>query len=87
MRVSGEHDDHDAYFCKFATAVQPSLHLLALSPTGEHHIAEDLVQTALIRTYSRWPRLRVQEPLAYARRIIVNAHRDRWRRDRGRENS
>jgi RNA polymerase sigma-70 factor (sigma-E family) len=85
MRVNGERDDHDASFCKFATAAQPSLHLLALSLTGDHHGAEDLVQTALIRTYSRWPRLHAQEPLAYARRIIVNAHRDRWRRDRGRE--
>jgi RNA polymerase sigma-70 factor (sigma-E family) len=82
---NGERDDHEASFCAFATSAQRGLYLLARSLTGEHHSAEDMVQTALIRTYSRWSRLRHQEPLAYARRIVVNAHRDRWRRDRGRE--
>jgi RNA polymerase sigma-70 factor (sigma-E family) len=85
VRETGDRSDHDASFCEFATAAQRGLYLLAFSLTGDHHTAEDLVQTALVRSYSRWHRLRTQEPHAYARRIVVNAHRDRWRRDRGRE--
>jgi DNA-directed RNA polymerase specialized sigma24 family protein len=35
--------------------------------------AEDLVQETLLRTAKRWPRMkRMDYPLAYARRILVN---------------
>jgi len=53
--------------------------------TADPGLAEDLVQTALMRTHTRWPRLRGQDPFRYARRVITNANIDRWRRDRGRE--
>ncbi|MGI8625367.1 MAG: SigE family RNA polymerase sigma factor [Geodermatophilaceae bacterium] len=43
--------------------------------TGNRASAEDLVQTALFRTYRRWERLEDQsDPLAYVRRAMVNAH-------------
>ena len=45
---------------------------------GDRGHAEDLVQTALLRTARRWSRAR-QNPEAYARRVVVNLARDRWR--------
>lgn len=43
--------------------------------TGNRAGAEDLVQTALCRTYVRWDRLDDRgDPTAYVRRVMVNAH-------------
>jgi len=75
----------DAAFRDFVTTHETSLLRLALVLTTNRSAAEDLVQTALMRTYSRWGRLRAQDPLAYTRRTLTNANIDRWRRDRGRE--
>ena len=57
-----------------------------LLTAGDRHLAEDLVQTALVRLYTAWPRLR-DNPVAYAHRVIINAHidvtrRPWWRRER-----
>jgi RNA polymerase sigma-70 factor (sigma-E family) len=46
--------------------------------TGDHHRGEDLVQTALTKVYLKWGR--IDAPLAYARRALVNAHIDQSRR-------
>jgi RNA polymerase sigma-70 factor (sigma-E family) len=46
--------------------------------TGDHHRGEDLVQTALIKLYVKWGR--IDAPLPYARRALVNAHIDQTRR-------
>jgi RNA polymerase sigma-70 factor (sigma-E family) len=75
----------DASFESFVHAHHASLFRTALLVTGNPDTAQDLVQTALARVYARWSRLRDEEPAAYARRIVVNAHRDVWRRNRGRE--
>jgi RNA polymerase sigma-70 factor (sigma-E family) len=45
---------------------------------GDRGHAEDLVQTALLRTARRW-RTAQQQPEAYARRVLVNLAKDRWR--------
>lgn len=45
---------------------------------GDRGHAEDLVQTALLRTARRWRTAR-QHPEAYARRVVVNLAKDRWR--------
>lgn len=45
---------------------------------GDRGHAEDLVQTALLRTARRWGRAR-RQPEAYARRVVVNLAKDRWR--------
>jgi RNA polymerase sigma-70 factor (sigma-E family) len=50
----------------------------ALLLCGDHGHAEDLVQTALLRTARRWSAAR-RDPDAYARRVVVNLARDRWR--------
>jgi RNA polymerase sigma-70 factor (sigma-E family) len=46
--------------------------------TGDHHRGEDLVQTALIKVYLKWGK--IDTPLPYARRALVNAHIDQTRR-------
>jgi RNA polymerase sigma-70 factor (sigma-E family) len=50
----------------------------ALLLAGDYQDAEDLVQVALLRLASRWPAAR-QNPQGYARTILVNLARDRWR--------
>ena len=51
---------------------------LALMVNGDWGRAEDTGQEALVRVYPPWSRL--EDPLAYARRTVVNATRDDWRR-------
>ena len=76
---------HDPAFDEFARAHNAALYRTALLMTGDAGLAEDLVQTALARVFARWHRLSAQEPAAYARRVIINLHHDRWRHHRGRE--
>jgi RNA polymerase sigma-70 factor (sigma-E family) len=45
---------------------------------GDRGHAEDLVQTALMRTARQWRRAQ-DHPEAYARRVVVNLAKDRWR--------
>ncbi|MFJ3794056.1 SigE family RNA polymerase sigma factor [Kitasatospora sp. NPDC090091] len=48
---------------------------------GDWHLAEDLVQTTLVKLYARWPRLREPEAAAgYARTTLVRAFVDTRRR-------
>lgn len=46
---------------------------------GDRGHAEDLLQTALLRTALKWHRAR-DHPEAYVRRVLVNLARDRFRR-------
>jgi RNA polymerase sigma-70 factor (sigma-E family) len=75
----------DEEFRAFVSRHQEALLRLALLVSADAGTAEDLVQTAMMRTFARWDRFRGEEPVAYARKIIVNANIDRWRRTRGRE--
>ena len=53
--------------------------------TGDSGVAEDLVQTALARTWASWPRVRAHDdPEGYVRRVMVNTHISEWRRRRRR---
>lgn len=72
----------DGEFDEFAAAAWPRLRRSAYLLTGDHHLAEDLTQTALVRTYANWRRVRRADALAYARRVLVNANIDRLRRRR-----
>lgn len=48
---------------------------------GDHQLAEDLVQDAFLALHRRFgDMLRVEAPVAYARRVIVNAQISRLRR-------
>ena len=40
------------------------------------------MQEALVRTYGAWSRIQNDDPAAYARRVLVNARTDSWRRRR-----
>ena len=53
---------------------------------GDLHEAEDLVQETLFKVASKWPRVcRMENPVAYARRILVNeALHGRAKRSRSR---
>ncbi|GAA4721436.1 SigE family RNA polymerase sigma factor [Nocardioides conyzicola] len=73
---------HDEDFDEFAAAAWPRLRRSAYLLTGDHHLAEDLAQTALARTYASWRRVRRSDALAYARKVLVNANIDRLRRRR-----
>ena len=49
--------------------------------TGNRADGEDLVQTALAKTYLSWERIREREAVdAYVRRIMVNTRTTWWRR-------
>jgi DNA-directed RNA polymerase specialized sigma24 family protein len=70
-------------FDEFAVAAWPRLLRSAYLLTGDHHLAEDLTQTALVRTYAHWRRVRRADALAYTRRVLVNLNIDRIRRRHG----
>jgi len=72
----------DEEFDEFAVAAWPRLLRSAYLLCGDHHLAEDLVQTALARTYARWRHVRRDDAPAYARRVLVNLNIDRLRRRR-----
>ena len=65
-------------FETFAEAQQAGLYRLVYSLCGSRERSEDAVQEALAQVYQRWSRL--QDPLAYARRVAINASRTDWRR-------
>lgn len=74
--------DREAEFASFMAASTPALARTAWLLCGDTHVAEELVQQALMKTYLAWPKARRGEPLAYARRILANLRIDRWRRRR-----
>lgn len=74
--------DHDASFQAFVEAHQRPLMRLAYLLTGELYLAEDLLQSVLVRMIGRWSKLRRVDNLsAYARKIMVNQFIS-WRRRR-----
>jgi RNA polymerase sigma-70 factor (sigma-E family) len=75
MRLPGH---KRSQFEEFAAEHSAGLIKLGLMVSGERGRAEDAAQEALVRVYQRWSRL--SDPLAYARRTVVNATRDDWRR-------
>lgn len=73
-------DPYDG-FDDFVVARRVPLSRVAFLLTGDHHLAQDLLQVALSRVASHWRRLRDGAPEAYARRIMVNELTS-WRRRR-----
>jgi RNA polymerase sigma-70 factor (sigma-E family) len=67
----------DEAFEAFVRAHGTTLVRLAGALTGNPHVSEEVVQSALERVFLRWPRL--DDPLAYSRQVVVNLCRDRGR--------
>lgn len=70
----------DEEFAEFARASYGGLRHVGYLLTGDQHAAEDAAQTALVRTYAAWSRVRREDAFAYARRVLVNYLTDGWRR-------
>lgn len=75
--------DDAGEFRQFVVARYVELLRIAFLLTGSTHEAEDLLQTALVKVMRRWRR--VDEPMAYLRRTMVNQNISVWRRYRRRE--
>ena len=72
----------DQEFTAFVKEHQAELLRTAWLLCGDAHRAEEMAQQALVRTYGAWNRARSGDPLAYARRVMVNLRIDTWRRRR-----
>lgn len=71
----------EAAFSEFARSVWPQLYRTAVMIVGDRQLAEDLVQSALVKTYLAWPRLRETDKAhAYTRKVMVNVARDWFRK-------
>ena len=73
----------DAEFREFVSSRGRSLLRSAYLLTGNLADAEDLVQSALAKTYQAWDRIEDRKALdGYVRRAMVNTHISWWRRRR-----
>jgi RNA polymerase sigma-70 factor (sigma-E family) len=80
----------DERFHEFAARCTGSLTRLAYLLCGDQHLANDLVQTCLIRLYQVWPKLRDKDTAEpYARKVLLrcwlNELRRPWRRAESRD--
>jgi RNA polymerase sigma-70 factor (sigma-E family) len=72
-----------ARYVEFVSGRYAALYRTAYLMTGNHHTAEDLVQTVLTRAYVSWRRVSAADsPEGYVRRMLVNEavshRRRRW---------
>ncbi|MEU5965417.1 SigE family RNA polymerase sigma factor [Micromonospora parva] len=70
----------DEHFREFVDTRYMDLLRVAYHLTGSAQDAEDLVQAALVKVMRRWRR--VEDPMAYLRRVMINQHISSWRRYR-----
>ncbi|GAA5195393.1 SigE family RNA polymerase sigma factor [Rugosimonospora acidiphila] len=69
-------------FGEFVMARTPALLRFAYLLTGDSHLAEDLIQEALVRVHRRWSSIEYQGgPEPYVRKAILNQYLS-WRRRR-----
>jgi RNA polymerase sigma-70 factor (sigma-E family) len=77
------HSAHSAYpsFASYVRARQPVLLRTARSLTANPCDAEDLLQTALTKTYVAWDRIEDHRALdGYVRRALLNTRTSQWRK-------
>ncbi|MFF4346364.1 SigE family RNA polymerase sigma factor [Streptomyces sp. NPDC001530] len=71
----------DEQFQSFVIGRWPRLMRTAFLLAGEQHAAEDLVQSTLEQVYVAWRRVAAaDDPEAYVRRVMINAHARKHRR-------
>jgi RNA polymerase sigma-70 factor (sigma-E family) len=77
---------NEGAFRAFALSRRPVLRRTAFLLCGDWYQADDLVQTALVKLYVAWPRVRTSGPPdAYVQRILVRCYLDERRRPWRRE--
>jgi len=70
-------------FRDYVAARLVGLSRVAYLLTGDRHLAEDLVQQALIQVASRWEKISASgDPDPYVRRVLYTQHVSWWRRRR-----
>ena len=68
-------EHRDAEFTDFVADHGGQLLRTACLVTGDAHLGEDLLQTALAKAYGSWDKVRrADHPVAYVRRLMINAH-------------
>lgn len=70
----------DSEFRDFYLREAPRLFRFATMFTGDPDRAADLAHDALIKVYTRWGRIRNEDPGPYARTVLVNLCRSAYRR-------
>jgi RNA polymerase sigma-70 factor (sigma-E family) len=76
VATTADGDTFDAYVTERGTGLLRFAYLL----TGDHHLAEDIVQEALVKVHRRWSRVQHTEaPGAYIRKAILRQYLS-WRR-------
>jgi len=76
--------DLEVSFTEYVAARRPALVRTAYLLCGDAHLAEDLVQGALIKAVARWRKIG-DNPEPWLRAVMVNDHISGWRKHRGRE--
>src|SRR5260221_10419935 len=73
----------DEEFTEFVSAALPRLLRSGHVLTGNPATAEDLVQTALTRSWRAWRLRSIDDPQAYVRKVMVNTYAS-WDRRKAR---
>ena len=69
----------DEEFAEFVSAALPRLLRFGLVLTGNPATAEDLVQTALARSWRGWRLHSIEDPQAFVRKVMVNSYASWYR--------
>jgi RNA polymerase sigma-70 factor (sigma-E family) len=72
----------DLEFVEYVRARQHALLRAAYLVCGDVHLAEDLLQGALVKLARQWERVRDEAPDAYVRRILYRDAVSSWRKRR-----
>ena len=72
----------DVEFVEYVRARQHTLLRAAFLVCGDVHLAEDLLQGALVKLARRWEQVRDEAPDAYVRRILYRDAVSSWRKRR-----
>ena len=71
--MTSDGESFDSYVAAEGAALLRFAHVL----TGDHHLAEDLVQEALVKAHRRWSR--IDRPGAYVKKAVLRQYLS-WRR-------
>lgn len=73
--------DLQSEFTEYVHTRRPALVRMAFLLCGDDHLAEDLVQNALIKAVGRWKKIN-DSPEPWLRKVMVNDHISGWRKKR-----